>query len=93
MQIKTVSDFRKAYKSGPYVWPGGYPLYFVTADGAALSWAAAKECRSQIVRAVGSDDTRSGWRIIGADVNWEDASLYCDHTGERIPSAYAEDGA
>jgi hypothetical protein len=32
-----------------------------------------------------------GWRVIGCDVNWEDPSLYCDHTGARIPSAYAEE--
>jgi hypothetical protein len=24
------------------------------------------------------------------DVNWEDPSLYCDHCGARIESAYAE---
>lgn len=91
MQIRTVSDFRKAYKSGPYAWPGGYPMYFGTADGAVLSWAAAKECRSQIIRAIGSNDIASGWRIVNVYINWEDGSLYCDHTGDRIPSAYAED--
>lgn len=91
MNIKTVSDFRKAYKSGPYAWPGGYPMYFITADGAALSWAAAKERRGEIVRAIASQDTRSGWCITGADVNWEDESLYCDHTGDKIESAYGDD--
>lgn len=91
MNIKTVSDFRKAYRSGPFAWPGGYPLYFVTADGAALSWQAAKECRGEIVRAIGRDDTRSGWRIVGVAVNYEETDLYCDHTGERIPSAYADE--
>lgn len=34
--IKTISDFRAAYRNGPYAWPGGYPLFFVTADGAAI---------------------------------------------------------
>ena len=37
------------------------------------------------------NDTRGGWHIAGADINWEDPDLYCDHTGERIESAYAED--
>lgn len=91
MQIKTVSDFRKAYKTGPYAWPGGYPMYFITADGAALSWKAAKDCRGEIVRAIANKDTRSGWCIVGVDINYEDESLYCDHTGEKIPSAYGDD--
>lgn len=91
MKISTVSDFRKAYKLGPYAWPGGYPMYFITADGAVLSWKAAKECRGEIVRAIASQDTRGGWCIMGADINYEDDSLYCDHTGEKIPSAYGED--
>lgn len=91
MKINTVSDFRKAYKSGPYAWPGGYPMYFITADGASLSWDAAKQCRGEIVRAIASQDTRSGWCIVGADINYEDENLICDHTGERIPSAYGDD--
>ena len=91
MQINTVSDFRKAYKSGPFAWPGGYPMFFITADGAALSWDAAKQCRGEIIRAISSQDTRSGWCIAAADVNWEDESLYCDHTGKQIPSAYGDD--
>lgn len=88
MQIFTISDFRRAMRIGPYAWPGGYPLYFVTADGAALSFAAARaECRN-ILQAIAWDDTYSGWRVIGMDVNWEDSELICDHTGDRIASAY-----
>ena len=43
MTIKTLSDFRAAMRNGPYAWPGGYPLYFITSDGAALSFDAVKE--------------------------------------------------
>lgn len=90
MKIKTVSDFRKAYKSGPYAWPGGYPKFFITADGGVLSWKTAKECRGEILRAIAGQDTRSGWCIVGVDINYEDENLHCDHTGENIPSAYGE---
>jgi hypothetical protein len=31
-----------------------------------------------------------GWRVVACDTNWEDGELYCDHSGERIESAYAE---
>jgi len=77
----------------PYAWPGGYPRYFITADGGALSYAAAETERRLIRRAIRTNDTRSGWRVVACDVNWEDPDLYCDHTGARIESAYAEDDA
>jgi hypothetical protein len=76
--------------SEPYAWPGGYPRYFICSDGAALSFAAASDCVDLIRDAIAENDTNSGWRVIGCDINWEDAELYCDHTGERIESAYAE---
>lgn len=89
MQIKSISDFRKAYRAGPYAWPGGYPCYFITNDGAALSWKAAKSERRNILEAIRDQDT-SGWCIVAVEINYEDGDLLCDHTGERIPSAYAE---
>ena len=44
-------------------------------------------CRSTLQRA------RDGWAAYGVNINWEDPSLYCAHSGERIESAYAEDDA
>lgn len=73
----------------PYVWPGGYPLYVVLADGAALSMAAARAEWKQITRAT-LQRSRDGWCAAGTQVNWEDGALICDHTGLRIESAYAE---
>jgi hypothetical protein len=90
MQINTVHDFRRAIRNGAYAWPGGYPLYFITSDGTALSFDAAKTERRNILQSI-AHRSNDGWRVIGADVNWEDQDLTCDHTGERIPSAYGED--
>jgi hypothetical protein len=90
MNITTISDFRRAMRNGPYAWPGCYPLYFVTADGEALSFDAARQERRLILEALRDRDTRSGWRVARVDVNYEDAELFCSHTGERIESAYAE---
>ena len=89
MTINTISDFRKAVRNGPYVWPGGYPLYFLTSDGEALSFNAAKQERRSILEAI-RDHDNSGWRVVAMDVNWEDGDLHCAHTGERIESAYAD---
>lgn len=92
----TISDFRRDVRNGQHAWPGGRQLYFVTADGAALSFEAAKTERRNLLEALRDEDDnglpyRSGWRVVGTDVNWEDAELTCDHTGKRIPASYRED--
>ena len=89
MNIKTPSDFGRALKS-PYAWPGGYPLFFICSDGAPLCFNCAKKEGARITDAIRTN-SRCGWKVIGVDVNWEDAMLYCDHCSKRIESAYAED--
>ncbi len=73
-----------------YAWPGGYPLYLIMDDGAALSIDGARQewrqiCYSHIT------NQRDGWRVWAVDVNWEDTSLVCCHTNQPIESAYGED--
>jgi hypothetical protein len=92
MHINSISDFRRAIRNGPYAWPGGYPCYFITSDGTALSWLAVQINRRAILEAI-AGKISDGWRVIGIDINWEDSALYCDDTGERIESAYSEDEA
>ena len=91
--IVTIRDFGLALKHGPYTSLGCYPVYFVTEDGGALSFATAWDERSNIVNAINGRGADKGWRVVGLEVNWENAELYDDHTGERIESAYAEDDA
>lgn len=90
MKIDSISDFRRAIRNGAYAWPGGYPLFFITADCASLSFEAAKQERRAILEALRDNKTHSGWRVAACEVNWEDPDLYCEHTGKRIESAYAE---
>lgn len=85
----TISDFRRDSRNGPYAWPGAYPVYFICNDGEALSFAAAKENRRLILESI-RDDSRDGWQVIAAEINWEDIDLYCSHSGETIESAYGE---
>jgi len=89
MQIKSISDFRAVIRNGAYAWPGGYPCYFVTSDGEALSFEAAKQERRNIIDSI-ANHLNDGWRVIGVEVNWEDGELTCGHTGKRIESAYAD---
>lgn len=90
MNIRTISDFRKAMRNGPYAWPGGYPLYFITSDGAALSFGAAREERRNILESI-LHQLNDGWRVVAMDINHEDQDLYCSHSGEKIQSAYGEE--
>ena len=90
MEIRNISDFRRAMRNGHRSWPGCYPLYFLTDDGQALSFAAARAERRNILQAIAWRDRMSGWCVVGVDVNWEDGELVCAHSGERIPSAYAD---
>jgi hypothetical protein len=88
-RIETLRAVKQAIRQ-PYAWPGGYPLYILTTDGAALSCDAARREWRQIAYAT-LHGLRDGWQALGVDVNWEDTALYCAHTGERIESAYGEE--
>ena len=88
--VTTVAEIQAALDHGPYAWPGGYPLFFITADGGALSFDSVKEEWDNVREAVETDDDGSGWRVVAVEVNWEDENLYDDHSGAKIPSAYGD---
>lgn len=67
-------------------WPGGYPLYYITKDCAAL----CPKCVNENIELL-SDKDDPQWYIVGVDVNYENTSLYCDHCNEQIESAYGDD--
>lgn len=93
MEIKSISDFRRAVRNGPYAWPGGYPMYFAMEDGEAISFETAKAERRQILEALrdkGNGAWGNMWLPVAFEVNWEDGELYCEHSNKRIESAYAE---
>jgi hypothetical protein len=70
----------------PYAWPGGYPLFAVTRDGACLCHRCTKSERETIGTTTGTD----GWTVVALEANWEDPHLYCDHCSAQIESAYAD---
>jgi hypothetical protein len=70
----------------PYAWPGGYPKFAITSDGAAICrkccWAERKSIRES--------DGHDGFEVAAVDVNWENPDLYCDCCNDKIESAYAD---
>lgn len=89
-KLETLADVKATLRAGGFAWPGGYPLYFITRDGAALSFAAVQAQFRQVASDF-MDDTSSGWRVEAVTTNEEDSELRCDHTGELIPSAYGDE--
>jgi len=87
-EIRTGAQLRATLRAGPYVWPGGYPLFFLLSDGACASFAAVRANLPQCTRAI-RDRSHDGWRIVGCDVNWEDADMVCAISDEPIAPAYA----
>lgn len=71
----------------PYTWPGAYPVFAVTDDGAAL----CKDCVRTEFRRIAQSDPLDGWHVTTLAVNYERPDLHCDHCGMRIEAAYGEE--
>lgn len=93
--IQRVDQFNLALSQGGYAWPGGYPLYFVMADGESLAFdvAGLPDVAPLIRDAIiaGPHTGNDEWRVIAVEVNWEDDTLTCVHTGRAIECAYPSD--
>lgn len=92
--IRDEAHLNEYLKNGPYVWPGGYPIYFevngfpATLDAVRTLYRAHKS-RGAVGRYLGGLEAFLGRLCVG--VNWEDGDLRCYFTGRRIESAYAEE--
>ena len=75
-------------KLSEYAWPGGYPLFYLVADGGTLCPKCAREADEE---GLTQDKDDPQWYIVDCDVNWEDEDMWCDHCGEHITSAYGND--
>ncbi len=84
-KIKTVADLKATLRAGPYAWPGGYPLYFILADGESASFNTVKAEFRHICASYLEGD--SAWQVIGCDVNYESV-MRCAISGNLIEAAY-----
>ena len=87
MDVLNMLDGRSEFPA--YAWPGGYPIYYIADDGGVLCPTCVNK---EIRRVVESTVTAAGdgFELVGAEVNWEDAALFCEHCNKRVQSAYAE---
>jgi hypothetical protein len=83
-KIRTGRQLRACLRAGDHAWPGGYALYYLTSDGAAL----CPTCVRNELRSV-TDSIRNkiddGWRVTNlvsaAELVEPDT---CDHCSETI---------
>ncbi len=85
-----IRGFMEALATGPFAWPGGYPLFFVTSNGDTLAFGSAWKERAQIYSALQKGERTGGWHVESTVLNFEDPSLRCDHDGGRIEAAYVD---
>ncbi len=91
-RIRSVSDMKSSLRNGPYAWPGGYPILYVTSDGALL----CSDCARKNFRNI-ADDIRSngstGWRVEASCIEAVSAecareagvdTCYCDQCNEEF---------
>ena len=91
-RINSVRELKETLRGGAYAWPGGYPMYLVTADGGALHFACVRENYRWVVDAIADTNKYSnGWCVVGCKINEDDHDLTCDHCNKKIEASYEPD--
>jgi len=90
MKINNTKELKQALRDGPYAWPGGYPLYFIAADGEPLCHKCVRGNFKQVIYETYRPRAGDMFRVIGQEINYEDEHLHCAHCEEQIQSAYGE---
>lgn len=90
MNIKNTTDLKVALRAGPYAWPGGYPTYFIAADGEPLCHNCVKRNFKQTVYETYRPRQGDMFRVVGQEINYEDNNMHCAHCEQQIPAAYGE---
>lgn len=79
-----------------FAWPGGYPIYYLFADGEVCCPDCANGqngSEATILEGAGMFEVNRtgldpGWTIVASDVHWEGDALQCAHCNAQIESAY-----
>jgi hypothetical protein len=87
--MKTSAQIRKEFVENPFAWPGGYPIYAITDDGAAI----CRHCAESESESIDDAYPRDGWYLVALQINWNDCDLVCDNCLKPIESAYCDEVA
>lgn len=83
--IRTVADLKATLRAGQYAWPGGYQMYMFGSDGSILSFDGARQDLEAVIEHIWN-----GGDLV-CEINYDDPYLFCDVTGNRIPSCSLDD--
>jgi hypothetical protein len=72
-----------------YAWPGGYPIFYLCADGGVLCPVCVNVDMRSVLDAAFVDGDKQ-WDVVACDVNWEDDTMQCDNCNKFIQSAYGD---
>jgi|11_taG_2_1085331.scaffolds.fasta_scaffold28314_3 hypothetical protein len=83
-QIDSINKLKSCLRAGEYTFPGGYRLFFITNDGACLSFSAVLDNLQSIYYSM-MNDINDGWNIIGLSSVAEcEEEIYCDNSNELL---------
>ena len=83
-QIDSINKLKACLRAGEYTFPGSYRLFFITGDGACLSFSSVIDNLQSIYYSM-MNDMNDGWDIIGLSSVAEcDDEVYCDHSNELL---------
>jgi len=83
-EIDSVNKLKACLRAGEYTFPGMYRLFFITDDGACLSFSSVLDNLQNIYYSM-MNDMNDGWSIIGlSSVAEYDDAVYCDHSNELL---------
>ena len=82
--ITNVNELKSTIRAGEYTFPGCYRLFFITSDGASLSFASVLENIDSVIWSI-RNDVDDGWKVEGLSGTHEcDEDVHCDHSNELI---------
>lgn len=79
-----------------FAWPGGYPLYYLFADGGVC----CPDCANKEIVRIDEEMSEAGrkprvqcggYALAGVEANYEDPLLTCDNCGKFIDPAYLDE--
>ena len=83
-QIDSINKLKSCLRAGEYTSVGMYRLFFITSDGACLSFSAVLDNLQEIYYSI-MHDINDGWRITGlSSIEECDNEVYCDHSNELL---------
>lgn len=84
MEIKTVFDFRKAFRETKNIYPGGYEFVFLCDDGGEICRKCAKKHARNIIESI-SQKINNGWRVTYSDSTSNmEAPVICDNCNKIL---------